>query len=126
MGYIPAFGSCGVCQSCVRDNPCASRDEFCTVGVSELGTDVGYDETFDGTCDFTSARDIDLDFEAWNHNSQLIIYANGVSIYDSGCIIGHPLVTVTVPGGTTSLRFLVVVNCAGGAGGSWDLFVQCA
>ncbi len=39
------------------------------------------------------------------------VYADGALIYDSGCISGNLSHTVSVPAGTTELRFVTNTNC---------------
>lgn len=99
---------------------------LCGLTLNTSGGDAGYDETFDVAGDFTSARDIYVDFESFTVKDRLIISANGSSIYDSGCIGANVTPTVNGPSGTTSVRVQVIPNCEGTTGTAWTLRIECA
>jgi hypothetical protein len=116
---------CSPCLNCSSD-PCVEADCFCNLTLNTAGGALGYDETFDVTGDFTSARNIYIDFNAFTVKDQLLIYANGSLIYDSGCISGNVTPTVNVPSGTTSARVVVVPDCASTGVTAWTLDIDCA
>lgn len=99
---------------------------FCHLTLDTAGGDAGYDNTFDVTGDFTSARNIYVDFESYTVKDQLLIYANGSLVYDSGCIGARVMPTVAMPAGTTNSRVVVVANCEGTTGTLWVLGITCA
>ena len=113
------------CANC-EDDPCEEGVCFCNLTLNTSGGDAGYDNTFDVTGDFVGARNIAVDFESYTVKDQLLIYANGSLIYDSGCIGAHVTPTVSVPGGTTTARVVVVANCEGTTGTAWVLSIACA
>lgn len=113
------------CAECGPDE-CTAGECLCNLNLNTAGGDAGYDETFDVTGDFVSNRDIYVDFESYTIKDQLIIKANGSTIYDSGCIGAHVTPTVTVPGGTTSVEIIVVPDCEGGTGTAWTVAITCA
>jgi len=97
---------------------------FCNLIIS--GGDAGYDNTFNVTGEFTSTRNIYVDYDAYIVEDQLLIYANGSLVYDSGCIGTHVTPTVSIPSGTTSCRVVIVPNCTGGSGTFWLVGITCA
>lgn len=99
---------------------------FCDLTVEADGGDEGFDRTFDVTGDFTSDRNIFVDFETFTVKDRLIIYANGVSVYDSGCISGSVSPTILIPAGTTSARVQIIPNCEGTSETIWTLSILCA
>jgi hypothetical protein len=99
---------------------------FCGLDLDTSGGDECYDRTFDVTDDFISARYITIDFESYTIKDQLLIDADGVNIYDSGCVGAHINTSVLVPAGTTSARVRVVCNCEGTTGTLWTLNITCA
>ena len=113
------------CAGC-GSTPCSVDECLCAVDLNTSGGDDGYDHTFDTTGDFTSARDVYVDFQSYTVKDQLRIYANGTLVYDSGCIGAHVTPTVSIPSGTTSVRVEVVPNCDSGSGTAWILSITCA
>lgn len=115
------------CEECGPD-PCTSGCEtFCNLSLDTAGGESGYDQTFDVTGDFGSARNIFIDFEAFTIKDQLLIDANGVNIYDSGCIGGNVTPTVLVPAATTSARVRIIPHCDPLQEGAtaWTLTITC-
>lgn len=98
---------------------------FCSLNLNSSGGDAGYDVTYDVTGDFAGGGSVNVSFNAYIQKDRLILYANGVSISDSGCISGTYTPTVTIPSGTTTLRVRVIPNCEGGVGTSWTLAISC-
>jgi hypothetical protein len=113
------------CDEC-GTTACATDACLCSLDLNTSGGDAGYDHTFDTTGDFTSTRDIYPDFQSYTVKDQLLIYANGVLVYDSGCIGAHVTPTVSIASGTTSVRVQVVPNCEGTVGTAWLLSITCA
>jgi hypothetical protein len=114
-----------LCSTCGTD-PCIAELCFCDLTLNTAGGSAGYDETFNVTGDFTAARNIYIDFNSFTVKDQLLIYANGSLIYDSGCISGNVTPTVNVPSGTTSARVVVVPDCASMGVTAWTLDIDCA
>jgi len=100
--------------------------DYCRLTLDTAGGDAGYDNTFDVTGDFTTARNIYVDFESYTVKDQLLIYANGSLVYDSGCIGARVMPTVAMPAGTTNSRVVVVANCEGTTDTLWVLGITCA
>lgn len=123
--FIPVL-TCGDAEPCACPSPCDAMC-FCNLTLDTAGGESGYDETFDVTDDFVADRDIYVDFEAYSIKDQLLIDADGVNIYDSGCISGNVTATVTVPAGTTSARVQVLAHCDAGQPGTtaWTLSIAC-
>jgi hypothetical protein len=105
-----------LCDDCEETCSCLGKLAF-------AGGTGGLDTTY--PC--VTATGISLDIEFNLTNAQVEIFANGVSIYDSGCIIPTTVVygSATIPGGTTTLRILITCKCDPGEDGSawvggWD------
>lgn len=58
-------------------------------------------------------------------NARCIIYANGVSIYDSGCVTSVSYPTITFPAGTTTVRIYVDTPCSGDPGNAFVIDWTC-
>lgn len=112
----------GICCTC-QPEVCDSC--FCTLNLNTAGGDAGYDVTYNTTGQFTSSKSISVTFEAFTVKDQLIIYANGSSILDTGCVSGTNYSSPTVPSGTTSVRVKVVPNCEGTTSTAWTLEIKC-
>ena len=112
------------CAVCGPD-PCTAGSCLCNLTLSTSGGDEGYTHDFDASSDFVTARDIYIDFESYTVKDQLLIYADGVLVYDSGCIGAHVTPTVTIPAGTLIVTVTIVPNCEGTIGTAWDLYITC-
>ena len=128
MGWFKTVGC--ECSECGPD-ACTPGECICNLDLNTAGGEAGYDQNFDVTGDFVSARDIYPVFESFTVKDQLIIDADGVNVYDSGCVgtVGTPLTpTITIPGGTTSVRVRVIPHCDPGDSGetAWTLAITCA
>lgn len=123
------------CPECGPD-PCTAGCA-CSFNANDA-VQVGHDDTYDWTS--VNAIDHDISVAVTNYAPcdapisapyyyRIQIDADGVSIYDSGCITGNLSTSTTVPAGTLALRIRVTpyctaVDCAefGGAG---DWAVNC-
>lgn len=105
--------------------PCTGADCICNLSLNTDGGDAGYDETFDVTGQFPTAQDLGIDLETYTIQDELLIYADGTLVYDSGCIGAHVTTAVSIPAGTTSIRVVIVPDCAGGTGTLWTLSLSC-
>lgn len=120
--YSPR-GDADKCCEC-QENVCDTC--FCDLTLDTAGGDAGYNHTFDVTGDFPTARDIYVDFESYTIKDRLIIKADGVEKYNSGCIGAHVTPTVNIPAFTTSAQVIVEADCDGGTGTLWVLSITCA
>jgi len=70
--------------------------------------------------DFVSAQLITIDYDLVGVT--LVVKADGVTIWsDTSCSNPFGSATVTVPGGTTSLQF-IVASCGGACEWSWSAY----
>ena len=106
----------------------------CPYGLDSYGTAYGpdyyytaHDETISGLC-FPASKNINISmFAFYLVRNEILIIANGVTIYDSGWFLEGLSVTVTIPAGTTTLRYLIL-----GQGNSppdadqWSITLTCA
>lgn len=100
---------------------------FCRLTVGTSGGDGGYSSSFYVAPDFVASRNIYIDFESYTVKDRLRIYADGVEIYNSGCIGGRVTPTVNVPGGTINVDVYVDPRCEGGSASTlWVLEITCA
>ena len=99
---------------------------FCRLTLGTSGGDSGYSGSFYVAPDFVTARDIYIDFESYTVQDRLRIEADGVEIYNSGCIGSHVTPTVNVPAGTVNAGVYVDARCAGGGTTLWVLSITCA
>ena len=120
MIFIPAVNCCTTCTT----RPCDTC--FCGLNLNTAGGDAGYDNTFSTPTEFATARNIYVGFESYTIKDRLMIYANWVLVYDSGCIAGYVSPTILIPAGTTTVRVVVIPNCEGTIGTAWTLTIVCA
>lgn len=109
--------------------------EFCGLDLDSEGGDEGYNQTFAAETSPFFNLNLTVSFTTFSVTDQLIITAiNGVGveteILDSGCIAtditGIYSNSVTVPQGTTSVRFEVIPLCSGEPSGTvWILQAGC-
>lgn len=124
--YTVTLGASNACGSDTGILSIQVESIFCHLTLNTSGGDAGYDQTFDVTGDFSADRNVYVDFESYTVKDQLLIYANAVLVYDSGCIGAHVTPTILMPAGTTSVRVNVVPNCEGTTGTAWLLSITCA
>lgn len=99
---------------------------ICSLDISASGGNDGYSNFFYVAPDFTSARDIYVDFESYTVKDRLRIIADSVEIYNSGCIGARVTPTVNIPAGTVNVDIYVDPNCGGTSDTAWVLSITCA
>lgn len=117
------------CEECGPD-PCTPGACLCNLALNTEGGEAGYSQEFDTGTGFVSARDLYIVFESFGIKDQLLIIADGITVYDSGCVgtFGTPLTpTVTIPGGTASVVVQVIPHCDPLDSGAtaWTLEITC-
>jgi hypothetical protein len=110
------------CPDCGPD-PCTPGC-LCTFAETAGGT-ASDDITWDVTGQFIIEHDINYLFagEVDPGNYRLQILADGVTLFDSGCVTDPGGGILTIPAGTTSLRIIITVGC-GGTPEAPDWFVE--
>lgn len=123
MGWFKTVG-CD-CPECGPD-PCTAG---CACTFEEtFTTTVGFEGTTGDTWDVTGQFIIEQDLEIICANTgatrQVIVKADGVTIYDSGSTSGGISTVVAVPAGTTSLQLVLIVTSEFGDQ-STEVFLNC-
>lgn len=97
------------CVSCQQACPFAAADSGTkTTGGSYLA----YHMITKGMC--VSATDYQLAWDSFtNISNRFYVYADGVSLYDTGCVTGNGSATITIPAGTKQIDLIVDGNCTG-------------
>jgi hypothetical protein len=119
-------GECCECRASVCDEcDCTWGGEFDAGGEEHLP----YNASWNVSAYFVSAHDISIElFAPSGSETQFVIKADGVTIYNSGCIgsSSGPTVTTTatVPAGTVSLS-IDITQCEGTLN-EWDFVLGCA
>jgi hypothetical protein len=107
---------------CGCGSPCAGA--CCTISEGDLTTTIFDSDnpgektnTYDVTGQFPADADVEFYFDTGFSDcyAEFVVKANGVTIYDSGCVADASGSThiITVPGGTTSLSVTVTWGCSG-------------
>lgn len=115
MAWIKTVGcNCPGCGADPCDDTCCTMsqiDKFqCTDGSATI-TNV-----YDVSADFGGiSKDITVEFvvDFTGGSASLSVEADGVEIYNSGCIDGSNSQVVSVPADTANLTAIVVQNCSG-------------
>lgn len=111
---------CGA-DPCTNDCPCTFSDSFGGTTSQSVTDAVGGQFITSHNLQYSLAYEIDpADY-------RLEIYANGSLVYDSGCVHSTTVSgSVSIPSGTTSLRFDITVGCGGRPSApGWFLEVNC-
>ena len=119
--WIPALGC--ECTECGPD-PCTPGCA-CTFTASEFG-DTGGSYVYDVTGQFVFESDLSITFvaPAPTATARLQVYADGVSVYDSGCISTGASATVAIPAGTTEIEAVVTI-CVSTGEDDWSFDLAC-
>ena len=99
---------------------------LCGLNLNSVGGDAGYDVIYDVSSDFVSGGTINVSFNAQAVKDQLILFANGSVIVDTGCISGIYSQSISILSGTTTLRVQVIPDCEEIGGTLWTLSITCA
>lgn len=122
-------GSCCDCQPAVCDQcyTCPLELEYTNSGGGPDSSYIAFNVTIS---DLTIEQDtvIDIWFDFWGVlANELVIYADEVAMYDSTCVIGSDSAHVTIPAGTTSVRYYLQGSCNAPQGTTdlWSVIIQC-
>lgn len=125
MAPSPVGGECCECRASV----CAEC-ECAWGGQSDAGGDeeLPYNNSWDVSAYFVTGHDIEIElFAPTGSATQFVIKADGVTIYDSGCVSSSSgptiLTTVAVPAGTASLS-IDITQCEGTLN-EWEFILLC-
>jgi len=105
---------------------------LCSLHLNSSGGDEGFYNIFDVSEDtiedgFYTVID---NFTTYNKKDRLLIYADGVTVYDSGCIATNDTGIISgeevwIPIGTSEVGIRVFPNCEGTSGTAWVLKLHC-
>ena len=105
---------------------------LCSVNLDSVGGDEGYFNVWDVSSQtIGSGFSLIIDnFTTYNKKDRLLIYVDGVTVYDSGCIATNDTgiisgVSVTIPIGTSEVGIRIVPNCEGTTETEWLLQLHC-
>ena len=111
--------------ACAGCGPSNCAPPFCCTNLDTSGGDAGYYAVYNVTGQFSSTTNINVFFETYTIKDRLVIAADGVNLYDSGCISGNVSPVVGIPGGTLNVSINVLANCEGTNGTAWVLQISC-
>jgi hypothetical protein len=129
-GYSTIFKDTDGGSSTVRNCwPCQNSCPFAVTDSGTKMTDVAYlayQGTFGGFC--ISATNYLFVWDAvGNIRNRFYFYADGVALYDSGCVTGSGSSSFTIPAGTKQVDIIVEGNCSNIAGSQdeWSISGNC-
>lgn len=126
MVWLLAPDSANTCCNCT---PTVCTDCFCNLTLDTAGGEAGYNELFNVSGDFTSARDISLAFQTYTIKDRLQLTADGSNLfYDTGCVAGWSNANINIAAGTQNIRVEILPHCDPNQPGNtlWTLTITCA
>lgn len=117
------------CAECGPD-PCTSG--CCAFSTGEVFGNTSASDVYDVTGDFALERDIIISWSlgpGGTNYARLQVFADGVEIYNSGCVNAGPGASenATVPAGTLEITVTVTADCDGGGAPElgWSYQILC-
>jgi hypothetical protein len=71
------------------------------------------DDSYDTTGEFNCATPVTLAFTITDGSANILVKANTVTIYSTGCETSDGTAYFTMPAGTTTVRVIVTAGCSG-------------